>query len=107
MSWKHTSLGLGFALIGVVAGPGGLDLLSTSANAGEGSKGGDLLCRTFSHNVNDAVVVDTSDRTSDVGQWVDSERAKGWVVASVDFELAQKPNGYPQGFVQVCLSGSR
>jgi|JI7StandDraft_1071085.scaffolds.fasta_scaffold459543_1 hypothetical protein len=101
MNWKTATL----ALLLLTQLPATRALWT--ADAAESKPSADLLCRTFLHNINDASVVDTSDRTSQVGEWVATERAKGWTVQGVDLEVAQKPNGFSQGFVQVCLSGSR
>lgn len=60
-------------------------------------------CRTFRHALEGDAPVDTHDRTSEVGQWVAEQRAGGWSVDEVDFEVASKPNGFPQGYVQVCM----
>jgi hypothetical protein len=105
MSSKQLCLLL--ALLGAASSAPFQALVSGLATAGEGSQGSDLLCRSFPHNVNEATVVETSDRSSVVGKWVAEERAKGWSVQSVDLEIAQKENGFPQGYVQVCMSGSR
>jgi hypothetical protein len=63
----------------------------------------DLLCRTFKHTLENPVLIETSDRTSEVGQWVAEQRGNGWELSGTDFEVTQKPNGFPMGFVQVCL----
>lgn len=39
---------------------------------------------------------------SEAGRWV-AQQGEGWTFWSVDFEVASKPTGYPQGWVQVCL----
>lgn len=65
---------------------------------------GALQCRAFRQDLEASVVLETSDRTSEVGQWVAAARAAGWQLHGVDFEVAQKPNGFPQGLVHVCLS---
>lgn len=61
-------------------------------------------CRTFQHRADDGELLDTSDATSEVGQWVASQSSGGWSVHTVDLEVAQKPNGFPMAFVQVCLT---
>ncbi|MCB9663862.1 MAG: hypothetical protein H6732_07100 [Alphaproteobacteria bacterium] len=60
-------------------------------------------CRTFRHALDGDAPLDTHDRTSEVGQWVAEQRAGGWTLDEVDFEVASKPNGFPQGYVQLCL----
>lgn len=67
------------------------------------SKTRDVMCRTFKHALEDGTMFETSDRTSEVGQWVGQHRENGWDVVDLDFEVTQKPNGFPMGFVQVCL----
>jgi hypothetical protein len=48
--------------------------------------------------------VDTRDRSTDLGRWVIDMEARGWAVTSVDFEVGQKPTGFAEGYVQVCLT---
>jgi hypothetical protein len=105
MSWHRASLFFTVVCMSF-AGARLIADLETSAHAASPSQT-DLLCRTFKHSVNEAVVVDSSDQTSAVGQWVARERARGWEVHDIDLEIAQKSNGFSQGFVQVCLKGSR
>ena len=64
----------------------------------------DLLCRAFAGAPDRPGVVDTSDRTTEIGQWVAESAAKGWAVHAVDFEVGTKTTGYPQPWLQVCLS---
>jgi hypothetical protein len=66
---------------------------------------GGLLCKLFETDVQQGMMVETSDRTTEVGQWVGEQEDAGWRLQSVDFEIGQKPTGYPQGYVQVCLGG--
>ena len=58
-------------------------------------------CAVFAVDVSRRSVVETSDPTTEVGQWIEDQ--EGWVLASMDFEVGQKPTGYPAGWVQVCL----
>ena len=67
----------------------------------------DARCRTFKHPVTDDRVLDTEDRTSEVGTWVGGLRDKGWALADLDFELTRKDNGLPMGFVQICMVKAR
>jgi hypothetical protein len=46
----------------------------------------------------------TSDRTSEVGQWIGAREAEGWLLSDIDFEVGQKPTGYPQGYLHVCMA---
>lgn len=63
-----------------------------------------LLCKAFAAAADRPGVVDTSDRTTEIGQWVAEQAGRGWRVASVDFEVGTKPTGYPQPWSEVCLS---
>ncbi len=63
-----------------------------------------LLCRSFQGRTDTDWVIDTSDRTTEIGQWVDQEGKRGWSVDGVDFELGTKPTGYPSTWAEVCLS---
>jgi len=58
-------------------------------------------CGVFEVDVSRRSVVETSDPTTEVGQWIAEQR--GWVVDTLDFEVGQKPTDYPQGWMQVCL----
>ena len=84
----------------------GSHALST-AHAQDGAASRTILCKTFKHPLDGSVRVDTGDRTSEVGQWVAEESAGGWTVLDVDFEVSQKQSGFPQGYVQVCLTADR
>jgi hypothetical protein len=64
-----------------------------------------LLCKLFETDVQQGSLLETSDRTTEVGQWVGEQEDAGWRFHSVDFEVGQKPTGYPQGYLQVCLVG--
>lgn len=63
-----------------------------------------LLCKAFAGAPDRPGVVDTSDRTTEIGQWVAEGAGKGWAVSTVDFEVGTKPTGYPQPWVEVCLT---
>ncbi len=67
------------------------------------SEGGRLVCRLFLSNVGDSSVLDTSDRTTEVGQWVGQQVDQGMSLHGVDFEVGQKTTGYPQGYLHVCV----
>ena len=62
-----------------------------------------LMCRYFAVDLASPPVLETADRTSEVGQWIGSREDEGWKLYTVDFETSQKPTGYPQGWLQVCL----
>jgi hypothetical protein len=63
----------------------------------------DQRCRMFNHPLSVDHLIDTTDATSEIGRWATEQRASGWTVAEVDFEVTQKQSGYPAGFVHVCL----
>jgi hypothetical protein len=67
------------------------------------SEGGRLVCRLFLVDVGDGDVLDTSDRTTEVGQWVGQRLDQGMSLHGVDFEVGQKTTGYPQGYLHVCV----
>ncbi|MBN2800554.1 MAG: hypothetical protein JXX28_15540 [Deltaproteobacteria bacterium] len=94
------SSGLLLAFLGGLSlGPG-----STTAQAQDGvASKPRLVCRTFSQDLSAPPVIDTADRTSEIGQWIGAREDEGWLLYGVDFETAQKPTGYPQGWLQVCL----
>lgn len=60
-----------------------------------------VRCRRFTADLEKNPQTDTADRTTEIGRWVGDQA--GYRVESVDFEIGQKPTGYPQGWVQVCL----
>jgi hypothetical protein len=60
-----------------------------------------VLCRRFTLDLNTQPQIDTGDRTTEIGDWV--ARQSGYELDDVDFDIAQKPTGYPQGWVHVCL----
>lgn len=47
--------------------------------------------------------IETNDRTTAIGKWLEAEEAS-YELFSIDFEVAQKPTGYPTGVAYVCLS---
>lgn len=61
-----------------------------------------LACRVFLVDVSLGYDLETSDRTTEIGQWVGEQEDAGWLLYGVDFEVGQKATGYPQGYVQVC-----
>lgn len=67
------------------------------------NQGGRLVCRLFLVDVTDSGRMDTADRTTEVGQWVGEQVDSGLVLHGVDFEVGQKPTGYPQGYLNVCV----
>lgn len=45
----------------------------------------------------------TTDRSTEVGQWVAAREAEGLRMIGIDFEVGQKSTGYPQGYLHVCM----
>jgi len=62
------------------------------------------LCKLFQTDLQHGAVLETADRTTEIGQWVGEQEDAGWKLHDLDFEVGQKPTGYPQGYVQVCLT---
>jgi hypothetical protein len=62
-----------------------------------------LMCRYFSFDLKSPPSYDTSDRTTEIGQWVGAREDEGWYLYGIDFETAQKPTGFPEGWAQVCM----
>lgn len=92
-----------FPLVLVLLAVGAVSVGVFSAQAQETPGKPRLVCRAFSYDLKSGSVVDTADRTSEIGQWVGSKEDEGWLLYSVDFETAQKPTGFPEGWTQVCL----
>jgi hypothetical protein len=64
-----------------------------------------LNCRVFRTNLEkDAAAIDTSDRLSEIGQWVGQLEDQSMQLHSVDFEIGQKATNFPQGWIYVCMS---
>jgi hypothetical protein len=63
-----------------------------------------LECRSFAVDPAKDPLVQTSDKTTEIGKWVSDREAEGWTLYSLDFEIGQKPTGYPQGWLQVCTA---
>ncbi|MBX2796676.1 MAG: hypothetical protein KTR31_03370 [Myxococcales bacterium] len=59
-------------------------------------------CKIFRTPLDAAV--DTRDHSTDLGRWVMDQEARGWAVQGVDFEVGQKPTGFAEGFVQICMT---
>lgn len=89
----------------VAADDGDTDVLAVEEPAPivVSAEGGRLVCRLFLVDVGDSDVLDTSDRTTEVGQWVGDQVDQGMSLHGVDFEVGQKTTGYPQGYVHVCV----
>ncbi|MCB9677021.1 MAG: hypothetical protein H6737_18030 [Alphaproteobacteria bacterium] len=66
-----------------------------------------LYCRIFKVPVEGAgSTFETNDRTTEIGKWIEAEEGS-YELFTVDFEVGQKPTGFPQGYAQVCLSPRR
>ena len=62
-----------------------------------------VRCGQFETSSQSRPTLDTSDRTTEIGQWMQVQEQEGWQLYTVDFEIAQKPTGYAQTWVQVCV----
>jgi hypothetical protein len=66
-----------------------------------------LRCRSFPVPVEGAgTLFETNDRTTEIGRWLETEERR-YELFSIDFEVGQKPTGYPTAFAWVCLSPRR
>ncbi len=63
-----------------------------------------LTCRVFALDLRQPSPIETQDRTSEIGQWVGELEDRGHILHGLDFEIGQKSTGYPQGYVQVCVT---
>lgn len=61
-----------------------------------------LKCKAFATDL--AAETDSRDASTDLGRWVIEHEDRGWVVADIEWEVGQKPTGYPQGYTHVCLT---
>lgn len=68
----------------------------------ESEHGERLKCRAFP--TEPSAEIDTRDPESDLGRWVLDHEDRGWRVHGVQWDIGQKPTGYPQGWVQICLT---
>ena len=62
-----------------------------------------VRCAQFETKAQSRGMLDTGDRTTEIGQWMETQEQDGWQLYTVDFEIAQKPTGYAQPWVQVCV----
>jgi hypothetical protein len=70
---------------------------------GAGQAAKPFRCHVFKIDTEAAVTWETTDRTTEIGQWVGEQEDAGWALHHVDFEVGQKATGYPQGYVQICM----
>ncbi len=97
-------LSIPVALVGaLVAGWIGSNLGQTAQAQEADADKPRLMCRYFQVDLASPPVIETADRTSEVGQWIGAREDEGWILYTVDFETSQKATGYPQGWLQVCL----
>lgn len=62
-----------------------------------------LYCRPFEVPLDGArAAMETNDRTTPMGRWIADEEAS-YLLHTIDFEVGQKPTGYPVGIAYVCL----
>jgi hypothetical protein len=61
-----------------------------------------VKCRSFPTETGAAV--DTRDPATELGRWVIELEDQGWRVTDVDWEITQKPTGYPQAYTHICLT---
>lgn len=103
-SWSTSTLVLAVVCAlqaGFLLGRNGI---AATANAQEATPRFALECRTFAIDPAKDPLVQTSDKTTEIGKWVADREATGWTFYSLDFEIGQKPTGYPQGWLQVCTA---
>lgn len=60
------------------------------------------MCRLFTVRAEAGWMADSADRTTELGQWLAEMEASGWELDELDFEVAQKPTDYPQGYLMAC-----
>ena len=91
---------LGLLLSGGAFGQSAGDALEAVTRVPE--KVTQLRCRVFAVDVERGGAIETSDRTTEVGQWLGRQEDQNWRLHSMDFEMGMKKTGFPQGWVQVC-----
>ena len=91
----------GWLLAGWLAPDARADDPSSTLDAGADLYPGKLLCKTFQVDPDDPTMEIPSD-SSAAGRWARDQRER-WQVYTIDLEIGQKPNGYPQQWLQVCL----
>jgi len=113
MQFKLTTLGFGF-LCAAQLGWLWAICSNTAAFAEEQSASTtaakfSVQCKGFRSDLgkSESPTLDTSDRLTEVGQWVGQLEDQGMALHSVDFEVGQKTTNYPQPWVYVCMSQNR
>lgn len=64
---------------------------------------GEQICRTFKVDLDTSTLIETGSRTNEIGQWVMAQQPDGWRLKQTDLAVGQRPTGYPQGYLLVCL----
>lgn len=64
---------------------------------------GEFRCKIFVVPLDQEFSLETLDRTTEVGQWIGKQTDEGWELTLMDFEVGQKPTGYPQGYLYLCV----
>lgn len=91
---QRTMIAIAIALVGATA-------WAATAGGSTGSVVPRMKCRSFP--TDPGAEIDTRDAGSPIGQWVTGLEDRGWVVRDVDWEIGQKPTGFPQGYTHVCM----
>ena len=63
-----------------------------------------IQCKVFPLELDREMTVALNDATTEPGQWLKAQVDTGWVLHSMDFEVGQKPTGYPQGWLYLCVT---
>lgn len=63
-----------------------------------------IQCKVFPLALDREVTVSLKDATTEPGQWLKGQVDAGWLLHSMDFEVGQKPTGYPQGWLYLCVT---
>ena len=80
----------------------GLAWADTTPDPGQTIAATRLKCRTFPTEA--GAEIDTRDSASELGRWVIDLEDRGWSVHEIDWEVGQKPTGFPQGYTHVCMT---
>lgn len=112
MGWKHAAGILGVVCVfqaGLIVGGAGAASLDARAEEPIAPfyDPPRLLCRPFAVAVEGAgATLETNDLTTEVGKWV-AQHEERYELFSLDFEVGQKPTGYPTAWTWACLSPRR
>lgn len=112
MRFKLTTAGFGFLCAVQLGWLWGVfsttDALAEELVASSPKPGFSLKCKGFNSDLgkSEQPTIDTSDRLTEVGQWVGEQEDTGMSLHSVDFEVGQKASNYPQAWLYVCMSST-